>query len=76
MSAEDRRARAEARRGRLSLRKASLGDAEHDFSPVRAEEAISLASALTAESWTVAGREIPRYVRADTPYRFVRGWPP
>lgn len=60
----------------MTLRKARLGDEEVDDCPVRGEEALLLAVELTAESWAAAGREIAAYARADTPYRFVRGWPP
>ena len=75
MGEEDRRARARERFRTMRLVKTRLGEGEHDFSPVRGEEALSLVNALTTESWAAAGRKVPRYSRGETPYRFVRGWP-
>lgn len=74
-AADDRRRRAEERRGRAALHKTTLKAVEADLSGVTGAEAISLLSQLTRESWHAAGREIPGYTRADTPYRFVP-WPP
>ncbi len=75
MTISERRARAAARRVAMRIVKGRLGDPEHDLSPVRGEEALSLVTKLTRESWAEAGAELPRYSRAETAYRFVRGWP-
>ena len=72
---EARRRRAEERRRRAVLHKTRLQRRERDLSPVRGEEALSLVTELTLESWSQAGREIPGYGRAETPYRFVPGHP-
>ena len=71
MSRADREARALARRRIAVLHKTRLQTDENDLSPVRGAAAISLVTRLTIESWSLAGREIPAYGRAQTPYRFV-----
>lgn len=71
MSESGRRARSEARRSRITLRKSSLRALEHDLSPVRGADAVSLVATLTREAWALAGRDEPRYTRDATPYRFV-----
>jgi len=55
----------------MTLRKTGLRRTEHDLSPVRGAEAVSLVETLTREAWTLAGLEQPRYTREATPYRFV-----
>jgi hypothetical protein len=67
----DRRARAEARRGRIVLRKARLQAVEEDLSPVRGAEAVSLVHRLTREAWSLSGKPEPAYSRRETPWRFV-----
>jgi hypothetical protein len=67
----DRRARAEARRPRVILRKSTLRAAEEDLSLVFGAEAVSLVHRLTRESWSLAGFQEPSYTRPETPYRFV-----
>lgn len=71
MSSSERRARAEARRARVVLRKSRLQATEADLSPVLGAEAVALACLLTHEAWSLAGLEEPSYTRPETPYRFV-----
>jgi len=73
MHDDERRKRAEARRDRISIRKATLGDHEHDFTPVFGGEAVSLVTLLTAEAWSLSARPLPRTDRRTIPVRFVRG---
>jgi hypothetical protein len=68
----ERRARAEARRERATLRKTSLRAAD-DPCPLRGEEAVSLVAQLTRESWAASGRPMPTYARGESPVRFVPG---
>lgn len=70
---EQRRKRAEERRRRAVLHKAQLQPHERDLSVTRGAEAVSLVTKLTRESWSEAGLEMPKYRRAETPYRFVPG---
>lgn len=67
------RLRAEARRQRMILRKTRLLPEEQDLSPLRGEEAISLVTHLSRESWSLAGLEVPQYTRRNIPCRFVSG---
>ena len=71
----DRRRRAEARRHRAVLRRVALNEPELRAEEVRGAEAISLVTQLTIEGWSLSGRPWPDYDRANTPYRFVPGWP-
>ena len=71
MSDAERKARAQARRDVAVLRKTRLQAIEHDLSPIDGAEALSLVFRLTIESWSISGRSIPTYSRAETPYRFV-----
>ena len=73
MSAADRSSRAEARRGRAILRKSRLQRAEADLTPMGGPDAVSLVRQLTAESWSLAGLELPTYTRDRIPWRFVPG---
>jgi hypothetical protein len=66
-----RRARADARRRRATLRKATLQSVEEDLSPLRGAEALSLVDRLTVECWSLAGRPLPTYRREEIPVRFV-----
>ena len=72
MEDDGRRARAESRRGKIVLRKTSLSD-DVDQEPVRGEEALSLVTRLTRESWSLAGLEEPAYSRRQIPCRTVPG---
>lgn len=56
------------------IRKTSLLAGEHDLSPVRGTEAVSLVTRLTAESWSLSGKEMPAYTRAEIPFRFSPGF--
>ena len=72
MEDDGRRARAESRRGKIVLRKTSLSD-DVDQEPVLGEEALSLVTRLTRESWSLAGLEEPAYSRRQIPCRTVPG---
>ena len=72
MEDDGRRARAESRRGKIVLRKTSLSD-DSDQEPVRGDEALSLVTRLTRESWSLAGLEEPAYSRRQIPCRAVPG---
>jgi len=72
VSDEERRARADARRATMTLRRGRLGDEEVDFSPVFGAEAIALATRLSSESWAMSGLPDPVIARRDLPVRFVR----
>jgi hypothetical protein len=69
--ASARQERARERRARAVLRRVPAGDEQADPCPIRGAAAMSLAARLTRESWSLAGRPIPDYSRAQTPYRFV-----
>lgn len=71
MDADDRRARAEARRRRALIRKGTLGAPEADFDPVTGPAAISLLTRLSDESWSLTGQPWPSYSRQEIPCRFV-----
>jgi hypothetical protein len=71
MSDIDRRQRSAARRERMVLHKGRLAAGERDLSPVDGEEAISLVTALTRESWSEARQPMPTYKRSEIPIRFV-----
>lgn len=71
MADPERRARAEARRARVILRKSRLQATEEDLSPVYGAAAVALACRLTRESWSLSGLEEPSYSRSETPYHFV-----
>jgi hypothetical protein len=71
MADADRRARAEARRTRVTLRKSQLRSREDDLCPIHGPEAVSLVYRLTRESWSLSGLPEPDYSRRDTPWRFV-----
>jgi hypothetical protein len=71
MSDAARRARADERRSRAILRKGRLESREDDLTPIRGRDAIVLVQQLTAESWSLAGLEVPNYTRDSIPCRFV-----
>jgi hypothetical protein len=71
MSDADRRSRAAVRHGRATLRKSRLQQREDDISPLSGPDAVSLVQKLTAESWSLAGLELPDYTRATIPCHFV-----
>ena len=74
MSSEtDRRARAEARRSSAVIQRSTLHEGERDLSPISGVEALSLATRLTRESWSLSGRPLPSYSRKTIPVRFVPG---
>lgn len=59
----------------MTLHRARLGGVEPDLDPLDGVGAISLATQLTREAWSMSGLPWPRYERSETPYRFVRGLP-
>ena len=75
MSDADRRSRAAARQSRATLRKRRLQHVEDDLSPISGGDAVALVQQLTAESWSLAGLELPSYTRDRIPWRFVPGRP-
>ena len=68
----DAERRAQARRARMTLRMAHLGDPEVDIAPVFGAEAVSLVHRLTRMSYSLAGHALPVCTRAQIPCRFVR----
>jgi hypothetical protein len=66
-----RKKRAAERARAMVLRKGRLGQPEADFTPVRGEAAISLATRLTIESFSIARLDLAGHSRADGPVRFV-----
>ena len=73
MDNAERKARAQRRRESATLCRSTLSLQDRDPFPTRGEQALSLVSRLTRESWSFSRREQPRYDRMSTPYRFVRG---
>jgi hypothetical protein len=55
----------------MVLHKTQLGEREVDFTPTRGAAAISLATQLTAESFSLAGTARVVYSRDSIPVRFV-----
>ena len=55
----------------MVIHKARLGQPEVDFTPVRGEAAISLATRLTIESFSLAGMADTRYSRENVQVCFV-----
>ncbi len=53
----ERERRAEERRGRIVLRKTTLGD-ERDPWPIAGADAVALATSLTRAAWSVAGQPV------------------
>jgi hypothetical protein len=70
----ERERRAEERRGRIVLRKTTLGD-ERDPWPLAGEDAVSLATSLTRAAWSMAGHPVMQTDRSSLPFRFVRRAP-
>jgi hypothetical protein len=66
-----RRERAAERAKVMVIRKARLGHPELDFTPVKGVAAVSLATRLTIESFSLAGMANVRSSRSDVPVRFV-----
>ncbi len=55
----------------MVIRKGRLGHSEVDFTPVKGDAAISLATRLTIEAFELAGVVSPKYSRDEMPVRFV-----
>ena len=70
MNAE-RNARAEARRQTATIVRTRLGDEATADNSACGAAAISLVTRLTLSAWALSGRELPRYSRGETPFRFV-----
>ena len=66
-----RRERATERAKVMVIHKARLGEPEFDFTPVRGAAAVSLATRLTIESFSLAGTASVRHARDSVPVRFV-----
>jgi hypothetical protein len=69
--AAQRRLRAEARKGQITLRRVGLHDDPADPAAIHGEEAVSLVMTLTRECWALSGAAEPQYERQETPVRFV-----
>ncbi len=67
-----RRDRAAQRAKSMVIRKGRLGEPEVDFSPVRGADAISVATRLTIESFSLAGAGSAARARDGLVVRFVR----
>lgn len=67
----ERMERAARRASMMRIHKATLGH-EIDLSPIRGASAISLATQLSREAFSLAGREQPTYPRESIPVHFVR----
>jgi hypothetical protein len=70
---EARLERARRRRETMILRRVSLEAGEEDLTPVFGEDAISLLTQLTRESFGLGGADVPPYTRAQIPCVFLRG---
>ncbi len=70
-----RQRRAEARRKSATLTKTSLRAEERDSTPIYGAQAITLVTRLSRSSWSLSGRPVPSYPRAQIPIRFVSGRP-
>lgn len=68
-----REQRAAERRTRARLHRSRLQEVEADLDPVAGPEAVSLVAELTRRSWSLGGKELPRYERSSIPCRFVPG---
>jgi len=66
-----RRERAAKRAKVMVIRKSRVGQPELDFTPVRGVAAVSLATRLTIESFSLAGTANARPSRDGVPVRFV-----
>jgi hypothetical protein len=66
-----RRERATQRAKVMVIHKARLGQPELDFTPIVGEAAISLATRLTRESFSLAGFADTGHSRGSMPVRFV-----
>jgi hypothetical protein len=66
-----RQDRAAKRAKLMVLHKTQLGQREVDFTPVKGAAAISLATRLTVESFSLARVEPAGYSRQSVPVRFV-----
>src|SRR5690606_8974468 len=66
-----RRARAEARRGSITVRRVERGADEAPTERIRGEAALSLVTKLTRAAWVVTGRPFPSYRRDEIPCVFV-----
>ena len=67
----ERKKRAARRAETITISKGKLGGPSVDFSPVMGSAALSLATQLSRESFSVARLDSHQYSRAETPVRFV-----
>lgn len=75
VSEATRKLRAKERRARAVISRQRFGDTEVETLPIYGVEAMSLVTRLTKEAWSLSGRALPDYNRANTSYRFVKGFP-
>jgi hypothetical protein len=73
MDDRERKFRADRRRRTAILNRASLGHTEQDLTPVSGFAALTLVQQLTRECWALAGNEMPKYTRRETPIKFIPG---
>jgi hypothetical protein len=69
----ERRKRAAARAGRMTLRKDGQRPAEGDPVRLTPEECLALVHELTLSAWALSGEPLPQYTRATMPIRIVTG---
>lgn len=55
----------------MTLHKSGLHEHGPDLVRIAGADAVALVEQLTAESWALAGREVPSYPRSRIPCRFV-----
>ena|GEM_PF-7036200 len=73
MFADNRAARADARRRSAILIKTTLHAVERDLDSIDGPAAISLVTVLSRESWSTSGAPFPEYLRSAIPIRFIAG---
>jgi hypothetical protein len=56
----------------MTMRRTTLGAPDPQPLLIRGGPALALAAQLTRVAWSMSGRPLPRYGRAETPYTFVR----
>jgi hypothetical protein len=69
----ERRKRAAARAGRMTVRKDGQHASEGDAVRLTPEESLSLVHELTLSAWALSGKPLPQYTRATTPIRIIKG---
>ena len=74
MGSDGGRRRRAAARADWPVRRSRLGEEPPDelSASTTVAERLSMMWPLAVEAWTLAGRELPTYTRAETPIRVVR----